>query len=267
MSIRERSTLRDCVYGLAVGDALGVPYEFCSRGSFSCMGMVGYGAHHQPAGTWSDDTSMTLATCDSTRVRGSVDTADMLFRFRSWIEEGEYAIDSAVFDFGGTTACALATGVGCSGERDNGNGSLMRIAPLVFTNATDDEIRAVSAITHAHPISTTACVEMVHIMRALVAGAELAEVVSDYEALRAASEKDIRSGGFVRDTFRAALWCLAVTESYEECVLCAVNLGDDADTTAAVAGALAGIVYGIEGIPGIWLSTLRGTDIIDACLF
>ena len=83
----------------------------------------------------------------------------------------------------------------------------------------------------------------------------------------AASEKDLRSGGFVRDTYCAALWCLAVSGSYEECVLRAVNLGDDTDTTAAVAGALAGIAYGIEGIPGEWLSGLRGKDIIERCLF
>ncbi|WP_255375230.1 ADP-ribosylglycohydrolase family protein [Olsenella sp. An290] len=133
-------TLRDAIYGLAVGDALGVPYEFRTRGSFSCTGMVGHGTHDQPAGTWSDDTSMTLATCDSIRACGRVDTADMLSRFRAWINDGAYAIDGVVFDYGGTTARALAAGTGCTGERDNGNGSLMRIAPLAFTGATDDEV-------------------------------------------------------------------------------------------------------------------------------
>lgn len=259
--------LRDAIFGLAVGDALGVPYEFRPRGTFTCTGMVGHGTHGRPAGTWSDDTSMTLATCDSIRACGRVDTGDMLSRFRAWIEDGAYAIDGAVFDYGNTTARALAAGTGCAGERDNGNGSLMRIAPLAFTGATDDEVRAVSAITHAHPVSTGACVDMVHVMRALVAGASLAEAVPDYEVLLAASEKDLRSGGFVRDTYCAALWCLAVSGSYEECVLRAVNLGDDTDTTAAVAGALAGIAYGIEGIPGGWLSELRGKDIIERCLF
>ena len=159
-------TLRDAIFGLAVGDALGVPYEFRPRGSFTCTGMVGYGTHDQPAGTWSDDTSMTLATCDSIRACGRVDTADMLSRFRAWIDDGAYAIDGVVFDYGNTTARALAAGTGCAGERDNGNGSLMRIAPLAFTDATDDEVRAVSAITHAHPVSTEACVEMVRVMRA-----------------------------------------------------------------------------------------------------
>lgn len=260
-------TLRDAIYGLAVGDALGVPYEFRPRGSFTCTGMVGHGTHDQPAGTWSDDTSMTLATCDSIRACGRVDTGDMLSRFRAWIGDGAYAIDGVVFDYGNTTARALAAGTGCAGERDNGNGSLMRIAPLAFTDATDDEVRAVSAITHAHPVSTETCVEMVRVMRALAAGASPEEAIPDHEVLLAASEKDIRSGGFVRDTYCAALWCLAVSGSYEECVLRAVNLGDDADTTAAVAGALAGIVYGADAIPAAWMGALRGRDIIERCLF
>ena len=260
-------TLRDAIFGLAVGDALGVPYEFRPRGSFTCTGMVGHGTHDQPAGTWSDDTSMTLATCDSIRACGHVDTGDMLSRFRAWIDGGAYAIAGVVFDYGSTTARALAAGTGRAGERDNGNGSLMRIAPLAFTDATDDEVRAVSAITHAHRVSTEACVDMVHVMRALAAGASPAEAVPDVGVLLAASEKDLRSGGFVRDTYCAALWCLAVSGSYGECVLRAVNLGEDTDTTAAVAGALAGVAYGIEGIPGEWLSELRGKDIIERCLF
>lgn len=260
-------TLRDAIYGLAVGDALGVPYEFRPRGSFACTGMVGHGTHDQPAGTWSDDTSMTLATCDSIRACGRVDTADMLERFRAWIDGGAYAVDGVVFDYGNTTARALAAGAGCAGERDNGNGSLMRIAPLAFTDATDDEVRAVSAITHAHPVSTEACVEMVRVMRALAAGASPAEAIPDFDVLLAASEKDLGSGGFVRDTYCAALWCLAVSTSYEECVLRAVNLGDDTDTTAAVTGALAGIVYGEDAIPPAWMEALRGKDIIEACLF
>lgn len=259
--------LRDAIYGLAVGDALGVPYEFRPRGSFTCMGMVGHGTHDQPAGTWSDDTSMTLATCDSIRACGRVDVDDMRSRFRAWIDGSAYAIDGVVFDYGSTTARALAAEAGRAGERDNGNGSLMRIAPLAFTDATDDEVRAVSAITHAHRVSTEACVDMVRVMCALAAGASPAEAVPDVDVLLAASEKDLRSGGFVRDTYCAALWCLAVSGSYGECVLRAVNLGDDTDTTAAVAGALAGIAYGIEGIPGEWLSELRGKDIIERCLF
>ena len=169
-----------------------------------------------------------------------------------WYREGAYTVDG-LFDVGNATREALERGHGLAGERDNGNGSLMRTVPLAFTDAADDEVRAVSAITHAHPTSTEACVAMVHIARDLIVGASPADVV--------------RSTGFVRHTFDAALWCLANTSSYAECALAAVNLGDDTDTTAAVAGALAGIVYGIEGIPSEWLDKLRGKDLIESYLF
>ena len=95
MADRPKTTLRDCIYGLAVGDALGVPYEFRPRGTFECTDMIGYGTHGQPAGTWSDDTSMTLATCDSIRELGHIDTADMRDKFVSWIARGEFSITAA----------------------------------------------------------------------------------------------------------------------------------------------------------------------------
>ena len=256
-------TLRDCVYGQAVADALGVPYEFRPRGSFRCTDMVGHGSHDQPAGTWSDDTSMALAICDSYRELGRIDVDDIRGRFVRWYREGAYTVDG-LFDVGNATREALECGHGLAGERDNGNGSLMRTVPLAFTDATDDEARAVSVITHAHPTSTEACVAMVRVARDLIAGASPAEVAGD---VAARPVDEISSGGFVLDTFDAALWCLANTSSYAECALAAVNLGDDTDTTAAVAGALAGIVYGVEGIPTGWLNKLRGKDLIEACLF
>lgn len=255
--------LRDCVYGQAVADALGVPYEFRPRGTFRCEGMAGHGSHDQPAGTWSDDTSMALAICDSYRELGRVDCDDIRARFVRWWRGGAYTVDG-LFDIGNATRKALARGRGLAGEWDNGNGSLMRTVPLAFTNATDDDARAISAITHAHPTSTEACVRMVRVARDLIAGASPVDVAGDV-AVRPVDE--IRSGGFVLDTFDAALWCLANTSSYAECALAAVNLGGDTDTTAAVAGALAGIVYGVEGIPAEWLGALRGTDVIEACLF
>lgn len=256
-------TLRDCIYGQAVADALGVPYEFRPRGTFLCTGMIGHGSHNQPAGTWSDDTSMALAICDSYRELGRIDVEDIRARFVRWYRQGAYTIDG-LFDIGNATRAALERGHGLSGEWDNGNGSLMRTVPLAYTDATDDEVRAVSAITHAHAVSTEACVAMVKVARELIGGAEVADVAGDAAGR---SAKGIKSGGYVRDTYEAALWCLANTSSYAECVLAAVNLGDDTDTTAAVAGALAGIVYGMEGIPDEWLSALRGAEVIDACLF
>ena len=255
--------LRDSVYGQAVADALGVPYEFRPRGTFRCTDMVGHGSHNQPAGTWSDDTSMALAICDSYRELGRIDVEDIRARFVRWYRQGAYTVDG-LFDIGNATRAALERGHGLSGEWDNGNGSLMRTVPLAYTDATDDEVRAVSAITHAHAVSTEACVAMVKVARELIGGAEVADVAGDAAGR---SANDIKSGGYVRDTYDAALWCLASTSSYAECVLAAVNLGDDTDTTAAVAGALAGIVYGMEGIPDEWLSALRGAEVIEACLF
>ena len=272
--------LRACVYGAAVGDALGVPYEFRARGAFECTGMASGGAHNQPVGTFSDDTSMLLATCDSLRANSErVDIEDMRERFRAWAFEGVYAVDGVVFDIGGTTSTALHSGVGSSGERSNGNGSLMRIAPLAFTDASDDEIRDVSAITHAHEISMQACVHYVHILRGLLHGDSLSIALaqalaktggSPLERASSAaswSREEVRSGGYVLDTLAASIWCLANTKSYAECVIAAVNLGDDTDTTACIAGALAGVVYGFDAIPAEWLEVLRGKDIIERCLF
>lgn len=266
MQTKTIGRLHDAVWGAAVGDALGVPYEFKERGSFECTGMVGYGTHHQPAGTWSDDTALMLATCDSIKQCGRIDTTDMLERFRSWYNQGDYTPDGKVFDVGNATAEALYTGEGLTGEWSNGNGSLMRIAPLAFCGATDEQVRAVSAITHAHPISTGACVEFVHLLKEADADpTALHERLR--EELASVPRSKIRSGGYVLDTLRAAQWCFATTDNYRDCVLEAVNLGSDTDTTACVAGALAGTVYRIECIPKEWRVALRGTGVLEDALF
>lgn len=270
-------TLRDAVYGAAVGDALGVPYEFQGRDSFECTGMVSGGAHGQPVGTFSDDTSMMLATCDSIRARGRIDVRDMRKRFGSWLREGAYTPDGNVFDVGNTVATALSEGRGCEGVRSNGNGSLMRIAPLVYMGIDDDEVRAVSAITHAHRISTESCVCFVKLIRNLIGGNPF-ELSLEYsipegeefaflEDVASWQREEMQSGGYVLDTLGAAIWCFANTDSYADCVLTAVNLGRDTDTTACVAGALAGAVYGYHAIPKEWLEALRGKDVIEQCLF
>lgn len=276
--LRGADACKSIIYGAAVGDALGVPYEFMERGSFKCVGMANGGVHDMPRGTFSDDTSLLLATQDSIRMYGGVNIDDMRIRFRAWLNEGRYMPDGFVFDVGNTTAAALRRGYGCDGERDNGNGSLMRIAPLACTDATDDEIREVSAITHAHAISKEACVVFVHILRDVLRnGSPSLEVAVKNCAsgnerfaflLDIASwpREKIKSGGYVLDTLGAALWCAMHTENYRECVLKAVNLGGDTDTTACVAGALAGALYGFKGIPDDWVRKLRGKNIIDACL-
>lgn len=270
-------SLRDAVYGAAVGDALGVPFEFMQRDTFTCVDMQTGGAHNQPAGTFSDDTSMMLATCDSIRERGEIDVQDMRQKFNDWYRGGAYTADGTVFDVGNTVASALNQGQGCSGERSNGNGSLMRIAPLAYLPATDDDVRAVSAITHAHSVSTESCVCFVKLLRGLIDGGTLQDVLPDcvpegklfafLTDVVTSPRDEIGSGGFVLHTLGAAIWCFANTDNYADCVRVAVNLGSDSDTTACVAGALAGAVYGYDAIPAEWIAALRGKDVIEACLF
>ncbi|MBT1166568.1 ADP-ribosylglycohydrolase family protein [Bifidobacterium simiarum] len=264
--------LKAAVYGEAVGDALGVPYEFRERDTFRCETMTGGGAHRRPAGTFSDDTSMMLATLDSFgHCGGRVNPDDLRERFRAWRYDGDYTADGIVFDVGIATDRALETGRGMTGEYDNGNGSLMRSIPLAFFPVSDDEIRESSAITHAHRISTDACVAYVHAARMLIDGRTAREAAAaiGFDRLWETPREEIESTGFVRHTLRAAFWCLTVTDSYADCVRTAVNLGLDTDTTAAVVGALAGIVYGFggrTGIPDEWVNVLRGRDVIDRIL-
>lgn len=257
--------MRDLVYGSAVGDALGVPYEFMEQGTFKCVGMAGYGTHNQPEGTWSDDTSLTLATCDSLNEKKRIDVRDIRGKFRDWLYRGAYAIDGIVFDVGNATYKAIATGVGQKGEWDSGNGSLMRIAPLAATNANILETAKVSAITHATRLCEYLCADFVCILRQVHQNPEKGrQTVS--QRVSGINESNVRSGGYVQETFDAALWCYVTTDSYRDCVLKAVNLGHDTDTTACVAGALASAEYGYEGIPSEWIETLRGKEIIERCI-
>lgn len=277
---RLKRTVKDAVYGVAVGDALGVPVEFKARDTYRIDGMTGGGTYGKPVGTFSDDTSMTLATANSIRICGGIDPGDMRERYRAWLFDGAYVPDGDVFDVGNTTAVALRSGQGQKGERDNGNGSLMRIVPLAFVeDATDEQIEAVSAITHAHEIAKRACVIYVRFAQELLGGASVAQAISALGERVAAppfnrvsriadlSRDDIGSTGYVVDTLEAALWCLATTDSFEGAVLAAVNLGDDTDTVGAVAGGLAGIVYGYDAIPSAWIRALRGRGILEASLF
>lgn len=271
-----KSRLRDAVYGLAVADAVGVPAEFKKRGSFLITDMVGYGMYNQPAGTWSDDTSMTLATCNAIREYKCLDIGAIRKAFECWLFQGAFTPDGVVFDCGGTTSTAIYHGHGCFDQESNGNGSLMRIIPLAFLDVTDEEIQDVSAITHGHEISKRACVIYVRLAQKLLSGDSIMAAVQNLDeqspfdrlsTIERLTEIEIRSSGYVVDTLEAALWCLVKTTNYKDCILKAVNLGYDTDTVAAVAGGLAGIIYGFEGIPGEWIETLRAKELIEQCLF
>ncbi len=265
--------LRDAVFGFAVGDALGVPFEFQPRDSFECRGMIGGGTWSQPEGTWSDDTSMLLATMASIHDAGRIDPDDMMHRYCNWYVDGEYSCNGDVFDIGMTTRNALTRHIegvpsflcGASDEHSNGNGSLMRILPLAFTNATDEDINTVSSLTHAHEISKLCCRQYVAIARQLIKDG----TIQDEWITRMEQEPraKIRSTGYVVASLGAAVWCLVNTDSYAEAVLTAVNLGGDTDTIAALTGGLAGILYGIDEIPDQWLRKLRNQAELEAYLF
>ncbi len=294
-------TIQAGILGLAVGDALGVPVEFKSRQELDrnpVQGMRSGGSHGQPAGTWSDDSSMALCLLES--LTGGLDYQDMMTRFLRWAEEGYLTARGETFDMGMATRKALvkfvqgAPALECGGKQefDNGNGSLMRILPLALylraqmgpdfpANPRAYEIiHNASRLTHAHPISLICCGVYCAAANAMAADGDLQalhDAVEQAKAFYRASDlapwlerfqqtdvgtlavmpRDMmESGGYALHTLEAALWCLLHTENFQDCALAAVNLGQDTDTTAAVAGGLAGLRYGLSSIPGPWLETL-----------
>lgn len=278
----------DAVMGLVVGDALGVPVEFKARDTFHVDDMIGYGTYNQPPGTWSDDSSLTLATMESIIRKGGIDPADMMNNFSvEWYYKGEFTPYGKVFDIGGTTEAAIRrfnSGIeplkcGLNHYKHNGNGSLMRILPLALMPSSVTDINNVSSLTHAHEISRRACRLYVGTAEQLLKGASLWEVigcsgiwVKEFDRISKiykVNRDEIRSTGYVVETLEAALWCVYHTRSYRDCVLEAVNLGGDTDTIAAVAGGLAGIIYGCggeSGIPDEWIAQIARKDwISDLC--
>ena len=291
------------IFGLAVADALGVPVEFKERAVLRgdpVTDMRGQGTHHQPKGTWSDDTSMTLCLADSLS-SGGIDYDDIMDKFCRWWIGGEYTPHGYAFDIGGATGRALSRfregtpPLLCGGrtERDNGNGALMRILPAAYItrglpmDKCMDIVHSLTMLTHAHPRALIASGIYVRICIALLDGQSPASTVSRalnecrvyYQAgahadelhhydcllggIAGLPEEQIRSSGYVVDTLEAVVWCLLNTGSYRECVLKAVNLGDDTDTVGAVAGSMAGICYGYDDIPSEWVQSLARSDIIE----
>lgn len=206
------------------------------------------------------------------------------------MDDGAYTPYGSVFDVGGSTRKAIfryANGVEplkCGGQTymDNGNGALMRILPLAFIPHTTQDILNVSKLTHAHEISQTACSLYIYIAGKLIEGTPIKEAICSLAYLRPVTQMEefkriayigelnrdeIRSSGYMVDTLEAALWCLWVTNAYKDCVLTAVNLGEDTDTVAAVTGGLAGIVYGCggkSGIPTCWINQIARKEWIQS---
>lgn len=333
-------SIKGGIFGLVVADALGVPYEFKSReycDENPMIDMIGYGTYNQPPGTWSDDSSMALATVDGLTYslrsnkhafaeEGSdldileiIDYEDIMKKFCDWLFNGEYTPYGEVFDHGGTTEfgiCNFKNGCepilsGGNGTSDNGNGSLMRILPIAYfiyflskrySFSEADKMQAIhnlSSLTHRHKRSQMACGIYVLIAIELLKNSledanalSLDELVN--QGIQLAKEyylnnedfkhqlshfdrilsfdfqncprSEIKGRGYVVASLEAALWCLLKNNSYEETALSAVNLGKDTDTTAAIAGGLAGIYYGYEDIPKDWLGKIARFDYIDGLI-
>ncbi|MEZ0611096.1 ADP-ribosylglycohydrolase family protein [Fibrella sp. WM1] len=293
------------LFGLAVGDALGVPVEFQRRAALVAepvTTMQGYGTHNQPPGTWSDDSSLVFCLAES--LCHGYDLDDLARRFINWNEHGYWTPHGTVFDIGIATSKALgrlATGIsptlaGGKHEDDNGNGSLMRILPLVFVlqhlpiRERYERVADVSSLTHGHSRSILACFLYCEYALELLQGTDKHEALqttrqrvldfvtnvpelteselahfgrilgragsNEGRRLPDYAEADIASSGYVIHTLEASLWCFLTTDSYREAVLKAVNLGSDTDTTGCVTGGLAGLYYGITQIPTDWLNVL-----------
>ena len=293
------------IMGLVVGDALGVPVEFRKRDTYEVKDMIGFGTYNQKPGTWSDDSSLTLATVESMGRMGKVDPMDIMKNFLDWLEDDWFTPCGEIFDVGGTTRRAIIRfskgtdplDCGSKSRMDNGNGALMRILPVAMLPDNSDkqaQILNVAHLTHAHFISDFACIIYTAIVENLMKGnlndvAVLAGIqrykeqldnvsmLSEFKRLEQIEwlERNfVKSSGYVVDTLEAALWCFLNTKTYRDCVLTAVNLGEDTDTVAAVAGGLAGIYYGVggeTGIPESWIKQIARKDwirkICDAVQF
>ena len=291
--------VKDGIIGLIIGDALGVPVEFTSREILKkdpVTGMRGYGTYNMPPGTWSDDSSMTIATIASIINKQTIDYDDIMCEFLDWIENGKYTQYQDTFDYGITTRNGLLNykngmeAILCGGndEHDNGNGSLMRILPLAFIPNIDYEtIENISGLTHGHLRSKIACVFYIEIAKSMLenelsiaehvklAGNKIKEHYKDSNELSHFSrifnndlnnEDTISSKGYVISTFESVIYALETTDIFKDAVLKAVNLGRDTDTVGAICGGLAGIYYGYDSIPIHWIESIpKINQVLELC--
>ena len=305
----DRNIWLDGIMGLVTGDALGSPVQFLSRDDIRkrgfVTGMEAGGSYHMPAGTWTDDSSLALATIDSMLDKGGLQPGDVMKRFTDWYYDGKYTPFGRSFDRGATCSQAITEfekthdwkTCGRTGEFANGNGALMRILPacLYCINLKDERaeelVGNMTMITHNHTRVKMASILYFYLARAIVkGGGSLADrmlrglddffdhpgtseeakesehfrrTIEIIEQERKFDESDIRSTGYVIDSLEAAVWSIMTTDSFRDCLLRAVNLGDDADTVGAIAGGLAGLYYGYEGIPFEWKHVIQRRQWIE----
>jgi len=292
--------IKSLLFGVAVGDAMGVPVEFTPRNELDInpvTTMTGYGTYDVPAGAFSDDSSLTFCLAEAMTV--DFDIKNIEKNFIAWKKDAYWTATGEVFDIGVQTLksiYALENGYRRSDFdiTSNGNGSLMRISPLVFHLMNKpildrfEIVKEVSSITHGHIISVISCFYYLEYLRELLNGSDCFTAYINTNALvesylksrligddvinlfsnllngnmPTVGRNQINSSGYVIDTLEASMWSILTTTNYEDAILTAVNLGNDTDTTAAVTGGLAGVIYGYDTIPTAWVSTLlRAHDI------
>ncbi len=282
--MQQLDRFRGCLLGLAAGDAVGTTVEFRPRGSFAPLtGMVGGGPFRLEPGQWTDDTSMALCLAVSLVECNGFDARDQMERYCRWRDEGYLSSNGRCFDIGGTVASALArfqrTGDPFAGSTDPnsaGNGCIMRLAPIPMFYFPDVDLAEHYAAESSRTTHAAAeCLDASRlfarmVVRALQGGPKEEILLADHTSFVGAPKimsiaqgeyiakpmSGIRGSGYVVDSLEAALWCFHHTDSFEQAILAAANLGDDADTTAAVCGQVAGAFYGASGIPARWLEPL-----------
>lgn len=301
---KKNNNIKAVLFGVAVGDALGVPVEFQSREIISknpVSDMIGYGTYNLPPGTWSDDSSLTFCLAEALTHDFSLNKIGQ--NFVKWYQENYWTPHGNVFDIGFATIQAitrLAQGekpelAGGFDETENGNGSLMRILPLIFY-ILDKPIeerynitKKVSSITHGHIRSVIACFYYLEFAKQIIEGKDKFEIYKNLQLevsnhltslkinpkeialferllkndIHNFDENQIQSSGYVLHTLEASIWCLLTTNNYKEAVLKAVNLGIDTDTTGAVTGGLAGLLYGFDDIPKKWVQQIARKEDIE----
>lgn len=304
--------IKSALFGVAVGDAVGVPYEFRTREQMKnnpATDMIGYGTYNQPPGTWSDDSSLTFCLADALSQYG-YNLERIAVSFSMWRNNDFWTARGQVFDIGNTTASAIeqlddiiekghpddlkllkqqAT------EMDNGNGSLMRIMPLLFyihnkpIKEQFEIIWEVSALTHKHIRAAMACLIYLKIGENILNGLPKEEAYSKMRQeikvfwgeinfqseerihfqkliqadIRETEEDDLKSGGYVIEVLESSIYYFLTRADYKETVLSIINIGHDTDTAAAIAGGLAGLYYGIENIPVLWVEQIARKEDIE----
>ncbi len=293
--MEESERYRGCLLGLAVGDAVGTALEFRLPGKFEPIAdMIGGGLFGLKPGQWTDDTLMALCLAESLIEKKGFDPLDQMRRYVRWWREGHLSCTGQCFDIGNATRTALCsflqTGDAMSGACDPysaGNGSIMRLAPVAMFFANDPE-RAIefaaesSRTTHGAIHAVDACRYFAALLVGALAGAGKEELLSDHfspaagcwkirplsgeiddiaaGSFRRKEPPQIQGAGYVVRSLEAALWAFYKSGNFREGCLLAANLGDDADTTAAVYGQLAGAFYGESGMPSEWIEKLAMRD-------